>query len=103
MMASGYQLEVSKGKYIQDSLEEEIDVTDDEKEETRRVLYDYVFRRAERDNILTRHQTDSFRDAHDGCKYMLRFNQYLNHNVLGLECTMLNELHLPSLNRHGTN
>lgn len=63
-MASGYQLEVSKGIYKQDSLEEEIDVTDDEKEETRRVLYDYVFRRAEGDNILTRHQTDSFREAH---------------------------------------
>ena len=94
MMASGYQLEVSRGIYKQDSLEEEIDVTDDEKEETRRVLYDYVFRRAEGDNILTRHQTDSFREAHlksnDGCEYIMwRFNQYLSLTVLGLQCTFL--------------
>ena len=91
-MASGYQLEVSKGIYKQDSLEEEIDVTDDEKEETRRVLYDYVFRRAEGDNILTRHQTDSFREAHlksnDGCEYMLRFNQYLMYQAWSVLCLL---------------
>lgn len=70
-MATGGQLEAPRRKLVTaDSLDE---LSDEEKEETKKALYEYVFWRAEGDQLLSRDETESFREAHqksnDGCEY----------------------------------
>lgn len=70
-MATGNQLEVARRTLVTaDALDE---LSDEEKEETKKALYEYVFWRAEGDQLLSRDETESFREAHqqskDRCEY----------------------------------
>ena len=63
-MSGGQQRQVTRWSYRLPSTEDEEDgVTDEQESDTRQALYQYVFRRADRDNQLSRVETAAFREA----------------------------------------
>jgi hypothetical protein len=65
------QLEIKRQSYISSYSESLDELSEEEKEETKQALYEYVFWRAQGDEQLSRDETESFREAHyrsnDGC------------------------------------
>lgn len=74
----GNQLELSRKResYWLSKGESIEEIPEDEKEETKKALYEYVFRRAENDLLLSRDEAESFHEAHlnskEGRKYYRR-------------------------------
>lgn len=62
-MAKGGQVELQRQSFGTAFMESLEDLPEEEMRETKRALYEYVFCRAEKDQLLTRDEAESFHEA----------------------------------------
>ena len=69
------QLEIKRQSFRLSLTESMDELPEEEKEETKQALYEYVFWRAQGDQCLSRDETESFQEAHirvnDRCERIL--------------------------------